>query len=1210
MPPDGKLAAADISDLAEWVKQGGSWPPTESPAHGDMASGFDLAIRRANHWAWRPIKTPTPPAVYNSTWPANAIDHFVLRELERRGLAPAPPAPRQVLIRRLYFDLIGLPPSPQEVDKFLQDDSAHSYEKAVDRLLSSQHFGERWARHWLDLVRYAETYGHEQNPDIPQAWRYRDYVIRAFNSDVPYNQFVREQVAGDLIKEPRRNSNDESNESIQGTGFYWLGEQVHSPVDLALAQADGIDNQIDVLTKTFLGVTVSCARCHDHKFDAISQNDYYALFGILRSSRLSQVCTDASNLRLVQLEELERTKLDIRNIVARRLKREVASAELYMTAAAKLLYESPTTESVRVHGRSDVVVEDFKSATFEAWEKTGDAFGEGPQPLNLLLAYMGPIDATTNVAISSPIGPADFDRTGALRTGKLTSGSFELSRRYLVFSIAGGSDERTSLQLLVDDHVVLTTAGRDTHQMRRETIDVHKWIGRQARIRLVDSCSDGPVAYISVGQILLTDSPPTPVGRILCSLTTAAKTRHLDPRKLARWVEAAIAESTVDSTSATPLAALQERSRSSSTGISTGPTSSTVQSSLTPVPHSFPAQGFEGVLECGSSDGWSIQGDAFSPIATKPGDFVVGPNALHPIDAILNGGWNHSGLRSLQLEGILSSPTFRIDKPYLHLLVVGNEARARIHLEGLLFQSDPLYGVLKQPVPYSNDTPIWLTIPVGMWRGKLAYLEIVDMQALDPMDPLRFKRGYAQNAQIGFRTMVLSDSPVPPVNEVSVSARIWQACPLAATCRDESLGRPALDKELQLWASCWARELCEAIDAWAVGETNDRQASLLSWLVKNQLSDPFPEAPDEFVAPLVVLFQKRHKIEQTLAATHWALACTEGKPIEQQILIRGNPNILGATSRRGFLTAIDGEKQPPIAKGSGRQQLAERLVDPTNPLVARVWVNRIWQHLMGYGIVRSVDNFGVRGDPPSHPDLLDYLANVMRDEWSTKKLIRRIVLSQTYRQSSRSADSQFDQIDPENVLLHRANVRRLEAESIHDALLAMSDNLDQEMFGPPVARNSSTTEQSFPNRLDFNRARKGQFRRAIYHEVDRNYLMPLLVTFDFPKPTTCIGSRNLSSSPAQSLFFMNDELVHKQSYKLAVEVFSAGDKRPEARLDRIYRIAFARSPTMSELSRGLEFLDRQAEVYAKNGAGGSSELRCWADLCHAVFNMKEFIYIY
>ena len=231
-----------------------------------------------------PLSPRRFPNLKDGSRATSAIDAFLLAKLDEAGLERANPADKKTLIRRATFDLIGLPPTPEEVAAFQADPSADAFAKVVDRLLASPHFGERWARHWLDLVRYAETLGHEFDYPLTDAWRYRDYVIRALNADVPYDQFLREHIAGDLLSPPRLHPTEGYNESIIATAFWYLGEALHAPVDSQADYATRIDNQIDVVSKTFLGLTVACARCHDHKFDAISTKDYYALAGYVTSS--------------------------------------------------------------------------------------------------------------------------------------------------------------------------------------------------------------------------------------------------------------------------------------------------------------------------------------------------------------------------------------------------------------------------------------------------------------------------------------------------------------------------------------------------------------------------------------------------------------------------------------------------------------------------------------------------------------------------------------------------------------------------------------------------------------------------------------------------------------------------------------------------------------------------------------------------------------
>ena len=289
MPPAGKLPPEAIRDLEEWVRRGLAWPDDG----GRSAAAFDLAARKAAHWCWQPPQRSPPPAVRNAAWCRDEIDRFVLARLEAAGLDPAPEAARSVLARRASEALTGLPPDPDAVAALVADADPRAFERYVDRLLASPHFGERFARHWLDVVRYAETRGHEFDFPIPNAWQYRDWVVQAFNDDLPYDQFVREQIAGDLMDPPRLDPQSGANRSVVGTGFWLLGEEMHAPVDIAQDEADRIDNRVDTFGKAFLGLALGCARCHDHKFDAISAADYYAIAGMVMASSYRQVPFEA-----------------------------------------------------------------------------------------------------------------------------------------------------------------------------------------------------------------------------------------------------------------------------------------------------------------------------------------------------------------------------------------------------------------------------------------------------------------------------------------------------------------------------------------------------------------------------------------------------------------------------------------------------------------------------------------------------------------------------------------------------------------------------------------------------------------------------------------------------------------------------------------------------------------------------------------------------
>jgi len=306
MPPGAQLDAAQVRDLEQWIAAGAVWPTSATKTAASKAATnnpewYDQAVR--THWSFQPLRKSAR---------ALTVDDHLSAARSAQGLTGAPPAEKSALLRRASFILTGLPPTAQEVAAFLADESPQAYSRVVDRLLASPHFGEHWARHWMDVVRYGETRGYEWNYEVLGAWRYRDYLIRAFQQDVPYNQFVREHIAGDLLERPRVVNG--VNESILATAFYRLGEAGHDDcIQFREISLDVVDNQIDTVTKAFQGMTVACARCHAHKLDPIPTEDYYGLFGVLNSSRAQ---THTANAAAVP-RELRETKQRIRTEIAR-----------------------------------------------------------------------------------------------------------------------------------------------------------------------------------------------------------------------------------------------------------------------------------------------------------------------------------------------------------------------------------------------------------------------------------------------------------------------------------------------------------------------------------------------------------------------------------------------------------------------------------------------------------------------------------------------------------------------------------------------------------------------------------------------------------------------------------------------------------------------------------------------------------------------------
>ncbi|HZP82023.1 MAG TPA: PSD1 and planctomycete cytochrome C domain-containing protein, partial [Chthonomonadaceae bacterium] len=336
MPPTGKLPQAQIEVLTQWVKKGLPWP-RDGKAIPEPTKHFtppQVTPETMRFWSFQPVRRPAIPKVRQKSWVRNPIDAFVLKRLEAAGLAPSPPASKAALIRRVTYDLTGLPPSPEQVQAFLADTSPDAYEKLVDRLLASPRYGEKWGRHWLDLVRYAETNSYERDGPKPNAWRYRDYVIQSFNQDKPYTRFLTEQLAGDEL--PNRTP-----EQLIATGYYRLGLWDDEPADSQQALYDDLDDIVSTTGQVFLGLTINCARCHDHKLDPIPQKDYYRFLsffnGLTRYGEGSPESVAAASLRPIALEsEIQKNKAEVAAYEAKKKANQDASLAIEQKVMADL----------------------------------------------------------------------------------------------------------------------------------------------------------------------------------------------------------------------------------------------------------------------------------------------------------------------------------------------------------------------------------------------------------------------------------------------------------------------------------------------------------------------------------------------------------------------------------------------------------------------------------------------------------------------------------------------------------------------------------------------------------------------------------------------------------------------------------------------------------------------------------------------------------
>ena len=1001
MPPKkagGKLPENVIADFSAWVKAGAPWP--ESKTAKKNSKKFDLEQRRDEHWCWKAPAIQALPSIQRKDWPRTPSDAFVLAKLEAAHLAPAPEADRATLLRRVTFDLNGLPPSVTDLNAFLNDKQPNALERVVDRLLASPQFGERWARHWMDLVRYAESRGHEFDPPIPNAWQYRDYLVRAFNTDLPYNAFVKEAIAGDLLP-ARLQAGTGANESVLGTGFWFLGEEVHSPVDIRQDEVDRLDNRLDVMGKTFLGVTIGCARCHDHKFDAISQKDYYGMMGVLVSS----------SQRTVRFETIEQERF--------------ASNEI-----AKLSKET-----------GPALLKFYAQALRPALERLPETLSEARLQ-------------STGKAASEPLG--EDKKSPWLK--ELTAA--KASREHPLHAFANA------------------------------------WFAPKS-------------APISAPNSPPTTPSPSPV--IIADYTHPNATP---------FMQDGFAFGLAPTQSGTPL--------------------------------------------LGASFDKPLAGIVEQPSARRQ-------NAWKEITA--KGDPDPGSLKDYPRSGqSLRTPEITAGSGSLWYLARG-AGRAYAVVNSHLMIQGPLHGKTLTKWADAGRWE-WVQHRLETYQGHRLHVELMPDGSGDFEVAMVVESETKQPLPEGFAGMETAALAAEGGDPALALQRILKET-LSAMEGNRLANVPALNG--------FANWMVRSLDLLCPPGSNERSA-----LSTNA------HATIERYQTLCDSFKRQSQV---------ATAMFEGSGADEFLLKRGSPKTpMGPVPRR-FLEAVSGVQALPLKEGSGRRELAEIVASASNPLTSRVIVNRVWHHLFGKGIVPTVDNFGVLGQPPTHQELLDTLAVRFSSEmgWSLKTLIRELVLSSTYAMTSVPAEALAEEKDPQNALLHRMNLKRLEGEAIRDTILAVSGRLDLKEGGPSVPVFMTAFMEgrgkSASGPLD------GNGRRSVYIAVKRNFLSPMMLAFDTPIPFNTMGRRNVSNVPAQSLVLMNDLFVVQQAGLWAASLPS--NQSPEAKLRSMYQTAFARAPLGEEIRDALAFIQDQAAALGVS----PSDPRVWSDFAHVLFNAKEFIHI-
>jgi hypothetical protein len=848
MPPTGKLRDEEIAAIREWLSLGAPWPEgSTEPAKFEPPTKHSYERGGKDFWSFQQPRLIHPPEVRDRDWARNDIDRFILAKLEEKGLKPAPPADKLTLIRRATLDLTGLTPTESEIRDFLHDEDSGAFAKVVDRLLASPRYGEKWGRHWLDVARYADSTGADEDYRYPYAWRYRDYVIDAFNRDLPYDLFLKEQIAGDLL--PAEDGSPVNVNGIVATGFLALGPKLLAESDKTIAFYDLIDEQIDVTGKAFLGLTLACARCHDHKFDPISTKDYYSLASIYASTK--------------QLAKLEGT-------------------------VSKLYF--------------------------------------------------------------APLVPRDVAERYEAHQKKIERKQAEIDR------------------LTAEE-------------------------GRRYRSQLAPHLA----AYmLAARKVYAEGAAPAQV----------AHDAALDPTLLARWV------------------------------------------------------------------------DYLKP--TKERRVHLEP-------------WYNASAASLE----------KVARDYQDDFIATAAKR------------DPAMAEWEQ------------SVDAALGRGEEA------------PEPPRFE------PENRFYTEVIEAK----ASEEIVSPK----GPFAF---------PQKDKE---------KFFTEAAQAKAA-------------MLKTELEQLKTSGPPE---------------------PAFACGLAEGTPIEQAVFVRGNPHAKGDIVPKRFPVVLAGDEQAPITHGSGRLELANWMADPKNPLPARVMANRIWQWHFGEGIVRTPSNFGMAGERPTHPELLDYLATrFVARGWSVKAMQRLIMLSSTYQMSSESSPEQRQQ-DPDDALWSRFKMRRLTAEEIRDSLLWVNGSLDLTMGGTLLKGlgNTQLCNGFSDDRAGLNPDESK--RRLVYLPLRRSNLPSMLNLFDFGDATASNEARTETDTAPQALYMMNNKFVAEQSKSLASKLL-AEESDDVRRIERAWLLVVGQPATSEEVADARRYI---AGFPGKPGDGGV-RLLAWSSFCRALVASNDFIFVH
>lgn len=1016
MPPDGEpVTPEQIERISRWIAEGAPAPKDESPQRDPTS-----------HWAFQPLD-------FASFLSDQSIDEFVEHRLADSRLQLSQQADRRTLIRRLYFDMHGLPPTPAQVTAFVNDTNPDAWPELVEEVLASPRYGERWAQHWLDVVRYADTHGFEVNTPRPNAWHYRDYVIAAFNDDKPYDQFIIEQLAGDHVNE------DVATGFLVAAPVLLPGQIGKDEASKRLARQDSLDEIIVGTSSTFLGLTVGCARCHDHKFDPISQADYYAFqaffAGVDYGDR--EVTGPEKQQRLDQAAKLEPEIVRLRN-------------------------ELRKLEPLAFSGRTLIIDDEDADRTTHLAQKNG----HGTNPPGVGRGHLddpGSNDRVGNISRARYTWWDNHAGQDVFTWNPQAAGRFRI---WVSWGVHGsGVHTRDARYVLDVDGDLASTIDQQEIAEADQYYFAGIGAGESEKAPLWSGLHDAGVHDLTAASRLILRGGETGTG-ITADVIVLQEVEH--------------------------------------EAVSGGPQQTTTAHLRSPVNARHNIEQFAPV-EC--------RFVRFTTLATDTDSFR---------EPCLD-----------ELEVFSSGPEARNVGAAEHGAVAtssGNYSDIGIHQ--LKHINDGQYGNSKS----------WISNQKGEgW----VQLELSEVATIDRIEWGRDREGKFKDRL-----------PIVYQIETSMNGEDWNL--VAGSSDRMPYGSPA---DPFLVISRLAATGGDSIDEAELGSLASRLQELL--------------------------------VEQThLLKPRQAYAGKFRKPDETFVLRRGDPEQPMNPIGPRFPTII-GDTQLPkdLPEGERRRALGDWIANSSNPLPARVIVNRVWQYHFGQGIVETSSDFGLNGATPSHPKLLDWLAiDFVNSGWSIKHLHRRILLSKVYRQSSQVVE-RAQQVDASNRLLWRFPSRRLEAEAIRDSILAVNGQLNLETGGPGFdffATRGGTS--GFPPVESFG---PNELRRMIYAHKIRMEPVPVFGAFDCPDAGQAMPKRSNSTTAIQALNLFNSPFVIEQSKRFANRLEQDHPADPEAQIQKAFQLALGRMPD-----------EQETEVCL--GAARDHGLET---VCRVLYNVNEFLFL-